>query len=300
VAQYNVANSDNVGVTTIDFLTQAVLNGTVGANYTLTHVDGTLTVTAGAAPAIGSPELPSVVVGADYNIDVATALGITGTPAPTITVTGLPDGLTYSNGVISGAPAAAGSYQVTVTVTNSGGTESKTITLVVGAAVHPGNPKQVVIPSIPHVTTDPGVGTYYASSGDEFTVTLTPDEGYRLSYAKVNTGDDSFDATIKYTLNDDGTLTVVIPNISGNIRLDLTGVSPVGIDEVGGTEVWASDGVLHVVCRDAASHVSTVQIYTTTGILYKTVIAPAGETTVDLPAGVYVVRVGDLVVKVVI
>lgn len=43
-ARFNVANSNTAGISTIDFATQAVLNGTNGANYTLDHQNGTLTV----------------------------------------------------------------------------------------------------------------------------------------------------------------------------------------------------------------------------------------------------------------
>jgi len=251
------------------------------------------------APTIGSPTLPSVTVGLPYSVDVIAVLDINGTPTPTVTVTGLPTGLTYSeaSGVISGSTSATGSYTVVVSASNIGGTTTVISTLVVGATANTVSPNQIIIPSIPHVTTDPAVGAHYVTFGGEFTVTLTPDEGYRLATAKVKTGNDTFDATIKYTLNDDGTLTVVIPKVTRDIRLDLTGVSPVANEEIDGAKVWASGGRLYI---HALSGGGKALIYNVSGTLFRTVIAPAGETTVDLPSGLYVVRIGKMVVKVVI
>jgi hypothetical protein len=74
----------------------------------------------------------------------------------------------------------------------------------------------------------------------------------------------------------------------------------VGIDEVSDIAIWASDGKLHIVCKDVQSRAFGLQIYTLGGILHKTVNVPAGETTIELPAGVYIVKVGDRVVKVVV
>ena len=57
----------------------------------------------------------------------------TGRPTPTWTHTGtLPTGLTLNNaGLLSGTPSTVGSYTFTVTVTNSTGTDSRTITIVI-------------------------------------------------------------------------------------------------------------------------------------------------------------------------
>lgn len=53
-ARLNVTDSSAVGTSVIDFETQAVLNNTIGANYTLSHVNGTLTIVSGSSPSGGS------------------------------------------------------------------------------------------------------------------------------------------------------------------------------------------------------------------------------------------------------
>lgn len=45
LARLNVQNSDTTGTSVIDFQTQAALNDTLGKNYTLSHVNGTLNIT---------------------------------------------------------------------------------------------------------------------------------------------------------------------------------------------------------------------------------------------------------------
>ena len=45
---------------------------------------------------------------------------------PRATVTGLPPGLSYLDGEISGTPTVTGSYTVTVTATDNGGTTGST------------------------------------------------------------------------------------------------------------------------------------------------------------------------------
>ena len=56
---------------------------------------------------------------------------VSGKPGPTITVSGLPSGLTASNGVISGTThnSQRGSHTITVTATNSIGSTQTTFTL---------------------------------------------------------------------------------------------------------------------------------------------------------------------------
>ena len=58
--------------------------------------------------------------------------------------------------------------------------------------------------------------------------------------------------------------------------------------------IYAADGRLYLTLQTAAP----VGIYTLNGVLVRTFTAPAGETTVALPQGVYIVRVGDTAEKV--
>jgi hypothetical protein len=60
------------------------------------------------------------------------AVTATGTPAPTITKWGtLPEGVTFSNGVLSGTPTQTGTFQITLTATNAVGSSTQQFTLTV-------------------------------------------------------------------------------------------------------------------------------------------------------------------------
>lgn len=67
-------------------------------------------------PSIATSALPPATAGAPY----AFTLGATGSPAPTLSVTGLPSGLSFdaASGLISGTPDAAGRSVVTITAAN--------------------------------------------------------------------------------------------------------------------------------------------------------------------------------------
>ena len=71
-------------------------------------------------------------------------------------------------------------------------------------------------------------------------------------------------------------------------------LSTVGNIEAAATRIYASGGTLRLTLPQAA----VVRIYNVSGALVHMLNASAGDTSVALPAGVYVVRVGDTVQKV--
>ena len=94
------------------------------------------TLTVGQTPIITAPSSDSVALGAPATVTVTT----TGYPTPVVSVSAgaLPAGLSASDGtdgilVISGTPepGSLGNYPLTLTATNSGGTATKTLTIVV-------------------------------------------------------------------------------------------------------------------------------------------------------------------------
>ncbi len=93
---------------------------TVTASNTAGDSDtATMTLVVGEpleAPQIMTVELANPVIGYDYN----QAVEATGNPAPTVTVEGLPEGLSYADGKITGMveSVGAGSYTVTVSAVN--------------------------------------------------------------------------------------------------------------------------------------------------------------------------------------
>ena len=69
-----------------------------------------------------------------YNVAIsATAVTVTGNPTPTITVAGLPTGITYSSAdaEITGMSTTAGTHQITITATNSEGSDTVTFNITI-------------------------------------------------------------------------------------------------------------------------------------------------------------------------
>jgi Putative Ig domain len=115
--------------------------GTTVSGATLESYGGELSGWLGAAPSTTASVngAPVLTIGApNFVVGTAGTLAITasGQPAPTISMTGtLPAGLTFTPGSgsasIGGTPTVAGNYPISITATNSLGTDTKAVTLVV-------------------------------------------------------------------------------------------------------------------------------------------------------------------------
>jgi hypothetical protein len=246
-----------------------------------------------ASPVIGISNLPSVVVGTSYNV----SLDITGTPTPTVTVTGLPDGLTYSGGVISGTPTTPGYYTVTVTASNPGGTVTQTFELIVSTTPSP--PPvinyRVTIVAADGFTTNPS-GTAYVSIGNDFSLTITPASDDLVPAVTTSRG--AYDKP-SLTKNADGTYTAIVSKVYQQISIYINVYDPATGNAVvdDAIRVWGFGGSLHIVCRDAAA---TVNVYNLTGTLVATRKLQEIETVIPLPRGLYIVKVGDVMQKVLV
>lgn len=87
---------------------------------------------------------PEMRVGTPVALDlepvVAGAAGGAVPDGTTVTVTGLPDGLTQDGWIISGTPTRAGTYDLLVTVTNGQATRSEAVSVTVADAAGAGAP----------------------------------------------------------------------------------------------------------------------------------------------------------------
>ncbi len=184
-------SSDNEAVATVseDGVVTAVAGGT--AVITATTHDGlftascTVTVNApDAPPTITTDTLPDGKVGEAYS----QTLTATGTTPITWNIIGgaLPDvlNLNEATGEISGTPTAAGSSTFTVKATNSAGSDTKELSIVIAKAA----PTEFTV-----TVTSGGNGTASASpakavAGAEITLTAMPNEGYRFKEWEVISG----------------------------------------------------------------------------------------------------------------
>ncbi|MCX6858254.1 MAG: DUF1800 family protein [Verrucomicrobia bacterium] len=81
-----------------------------------------------APPAHGAITAATALVGGPFSYSVL------GSNGGNVTVSGLPAGLSYANGVISGAATAAGEHQILITISNGVGTSTSVLNLDVEAA----------------------------------------------------------------------------------------------------------------------------------------------------------------------
>jgi hypothetical protein len=101
----------------------------------------TISISMAAAPS--TPRLqPPYLVGATPGKPFLFAIPASGSAPLTYSATGLPSGLSLaaSSGIISGTAPAAGSYAVTVTVTNSSGSATGSLTIAAGNTLRPTPP----------------------------------------------------------------------------------------------------------------------------------------------------------------
>ena len=73
-------------------------------------------------------------------------------------------------------------------------------------------------------------------------------------------------------------------------------IRTVANETIDGLRIYAADGAL----RLALPKTETVHIYNVEGSLVRTLVLPAGDHVLPLPSGVYVVRVGERVAKVMV
>ncbi|MCT1433689.1 hypothetical protein [Dietzia maris] len=143
--------------------------GTVAAVGAPAAVEaGDIQLTQNATGQAAAQELPlGTAVNLDLEPVVAQAAGGTIPPGTTVQVTGLPDGLSQDGWVISGTPTRAGEYEVLVTVSNSGISQSEKVAITVTDGA--GAPSEDEETTTGPATTSPAATT--ATTTDETTTT---------------------------------------------------------------------------------------------------------------------------------
>jgi hypothetical protein len=193
------------------------INATDTANNTGSHPYA-LTVTATPTPPITlSPTtLPGGSVGAAYSQTV-TALGGVGPPyTQTISAGTLPTGLTFTSGLLSGTPVAAGSFSFTVTATDaSTNSGSQAYTVTISATVAPITIAPTTLPNgtvgVPYsqtLTATGGVPPYQGSTSGTLppglTAVLVPSVSAIVSGTPTQPGTFTFSVIATDTLSSQG------------------------------------------------------------------------------------------------
>ncbi|HWC97775.1 MAG TPA: putative Ig domain-containing protein [Candidatus Sulfopaludibacter sp.] len=155
-----------------------------------------LTVTPGALTVQGT--FVDGQVGVAYSASVSASGG---TQPYTLSVTGLPDGVTFAGGNVAGTPTTAGKYTITATVTDAkGGTASQTFTVNIAA---PG--PAITTASLPNGTVNVAYSASLAASGGTGALTwsvsglpggVTATSGGAISGTPTAAGSFSVSATV--------------------------------------------------------------------------------------------------------
>ncbi len=184
-------------------------NFTVTATNTVDSDSKALSIVikaASVAPTITTTTLEDGTVGTAYS----QTLAATGTSPITWSISGgnLPDGLTLSGITITGTPSVAGTFNFTVTATNTVYSDSKALSIVITAAP--------VAPTITTTTLEDGtVGTAYSQT---LAATGTSPITWSISNGKLPDGLTLSGVTITGTPSADGTFnfTVAAINVEGS------------------------------------------------------------------------------------
>lgn len=195
-------------------------------------VDRQLTL-AIAEPSVDTPSLTGGQVGQAYSRTLAASYG-------TSTVTwaetgGLPAGMSFADGVLSGTPTQAGTFNVSVTVTDANGITSAARSLTLHVA--PGEP-MLTGPSATSATVG-GLATFTVattpySAGDQLTYEWRRD-GSPVSGAAYSTNAAGYQLTISpVAVAHDGAYTVRVTATAGGLSTTV-GSAPAALDVVAQT-----------------------------------------------------------------
>ena len=154
----------------------------------------------------------------------------------------------------------------------------------------------VTLPSVKGATTDPAPGDYEVESSENFRFYLTLDEDYNQSEPIVTTDRGE---TITPQSSDG---TYIVKYIRSDVEIFIDSVvknpDPVANETVdtGGIKIYTANGYLHI----QAPQPEQVHIFTRDGRLLKAFRTSGNEEQIALPKGIYLIRVTNQCVKVVL
>ncbi|MDR2764776.1 MAG: hypothetical protein LBB90_07055, partial [Tannerella sp.] len=162
------------------------------------------------------------------------------------------------------------------------------VTVTIPCYAVPGSQKrQVFLPQVPGMTSNPPAGVHYVASGTDFIFTLTPQAPMQGLSRPSLTVETVPKTDVLITPQADGSYTVRIPVGIPNIQIKIqVNTLETANETVPTARVWAGDRTLYI----AAATAGEARVYAVTGQLLKTLPHLAGETvTAQLPLGMYIV-----------
>ena len=211
----------------------------------------------------------------------------TGTAITSGTITGLKPGTKYSVWVF--ATDEAGNYNF--------GTNSSHIRY---HSVNVETKKSMV--KVTSVTLDRNQVTINGDYEEiQLSATVAPSDAtdQSLTWTSDNPEVASVDGNGLVTIHKKGKATISAKANDGSGKSDtclFDVLTTVGNNEVSSLRIYAADGALHLTLPKA----ETTDIYHVDGAMVKTLALPSGDHVLPLPSGVYVVRVGERVTKVMV
>jgi len=153
--------------------------------------------------------------------------------------------------------------------------------------------RQVIVPSVEGLKTEPPAGSYYVMSRDNFVLTIEPELARANIPLTISTNrqliPDERGLVVVKTANVNRALpdvyVVTVYSVQEPTVFDIK-FNPIdAVDSSTADEVWVSDNRIHI----HASKQGTVTIYTLSGAVAKTIALYQGDSTVvSLPSGLYI------------
>jgi len=157
--------------------------------------------------------------------------------------------------------------------------------------------RQVIIPEVRGITTNPPAGRHLVMTHNDFIFTVKALKGCDLNGLKVETGIPIRDKDgIVITANHDGTKTVKILQVTEPLTLKISGFT--GYSSNSGTDkikVHSFGNTLFISSPQATQ----TRIFMLSGQLHSIRNISAGETAIPLPQGVYIVLIDERMWKIV-
>ena len=153
--------------------------------------------------------------------------------------------------------------------------------------------RPVILPSVPGITTQPGAGTHYVPSREDFMFMVELDPNIYPTLPSITTSRNNED--LRITLESDNRYKVVIPQITQTVVfVSIDGIraesGDVANDVIVDAAVWSTNGNLYLQANDYG----VAYIYNVAGALVKTVQYNVGATTaVALEKGIYILKLSN-------